>query len=116
MPLPYLKRRRLLTELLPDDGCWTVPAHRESDGRALLDAVTERGLEGIMAKRVDSPYLPGKRSSSWIKVKARLRQEFVIGGLGNGGGGRGGGVGCPLGGGCENGRGGGHRASGKGGS
>jgi bifunctional non-homologous end joining protein LigD len=80
IPLPYLERRRLLTELVPDDGCWTVPAHREGDGAALLEAVTERGLEGIVAKRIDSPYLPGKRSSSWIKVKARLRQEFVIGG------------------------------------
>jgi bifunctional non-homologous end joining protein LigD len=80
MPLPYRDRRRLLTELVPDDGCWTVPAHREGDGQALLDAVKARSLEGIVAKRIDSPYLPGKRSSSWVKVKARLRQEFVIGG------------------------------------
>jgi bifunctional non-homologous end joining protein LigD len=80
MPLPYVDRRRLLTDLVPDDGCWTVPAHRESEGAALLDAVRSRGLEGIVAKKVDSPYLPGKRSSSWIKVKARLRQEFVVGG------------------------------------
>ena len=79
-PLPYVDRRRLLTELVPDDGCWTVPAHREGDGATLLDAVTQRGLEGIVAKRCDSPYLVGKRSSSWIKIKVRLRQEFVIGG------------------------------------
>jgi bifunctional non-homologous end joining protein LigD len=46
----------------------------------LLDAATEQGLEGVMAKRVDSPYLPGKRSPAWRKVKARLRQEFVVGG------------------------------------
>ncbi|MEY2433241.1 MAG: bifunctional non-ous end joining protein LigD [Acidimicrobiaceae bacterium] len=78
--LPYLERRRLLTELVPDDGCWTVPAHREDDGATLLAAVAERGLEGIVAKKVDSPYVPGKRSTSWVKVKARLRQEFVIGG------------------------------------
>ena len=81
MPLPYTERRRLLIELLPDDGCWTVPAHREAgEGAALLHAVRERGLEGVMAKRVESPYLPGRRSSSWIKAKARLRQEIVIGG------------------------------------
>jgi bifunctional non-homologous end joining protein LigD len=80
MPLPYLERRRLLTELLPNDGCWTVPAHREGDGTALLAAVSEQGLEGIMAKRVDSVYVPGKRSSAWVKIKARLRQEFVVGG------------------------------------
>src|SRR5438309_2151439 len=81
MPLSYTERRRLLTELVPDDGCWTVPAHHNAgDGAALLEAVKQRGLEGVMAKRVDSPYLAGKRSSSWIKAKARLRQEFVIGG------------------------------------
>ena len=81
MPLPYRERRRLLSDLVPDDGCWTVPAARgPGDGVALLEAARERGLEGVMAKRVDSPYLPGKRSSSWIKAKARLRQEFVVGG------------------------------------
>jgi bifunctional non-homologous end joining protein LigD len=80
MPLPYLDRRRLLAELVPDDGCWTVPAHRIGEGQDLLDAVRARGLEGVVGKKVDSPYLAGKRSSSWIKVKARLRQEFVIGG------------------------------------
>lgn len=80
-PLPYVDRRRLLAELVPDDGCWTVPPHRaEGDGVALLRAVEERGLEGIVAKRVDSPYVIGKRSASWVKVKTRLRQEFVIGG------------------------------------
>ena len=95
-PLSYLERRRVLTQLVPDDGCWTVPAHREREGAALLDAVRERGLEGIMAKRVDSPYLLGKRSSSWIKVKARLRQEFVVGGWQAGEGGRAGQLGSLL--------------------
>jgi len=81
MPLPYTERRRLLTDLLPDDGCWTVPSAQEAgNGTALMSAVRERGLEGVMAKRIDSPYLAGKRSSSWVKAKARLRQEFVIGG------------------------------------
>ena len=81
MPLAYSERRRLLTALVPDDGGWTVPAaHGAGDGSALMDAVRARGLEGVMAKRVDSPYLAGKRSSSWIKAKARLRQEFVVGG------------------------------------
>jgi bifunctional non-homologous end joining protein LigD len=96
MPLPYIERRRLLTELVPDDGCWTVPAHREGEGQALLDAVKARGLEGIVAKKIDSPYLLGKRSSSWIKVKARLRQEFVIGGWQPGEGGREGQLGSLL--------------------
>jgi bifunctional non-homologous end joining protein LigD len=96
MPLAYLDRRHLLTELVPDDGCWTVPAHREGDGATLLQAVADRGLEGIVAKRVDSPYLAGKRSSSWVKVKVRLRQEFVIGGWWPGEGGREGQLGSLL--------------------
>jgi bifunctional non-homologous end joining protein LigD len=95
-PLPYVERRRLLTELVPDDGCWTVPKHRDSDGAALLDAVRAQGLEGVMAKRVDSPYLEGKRSNSWIKVKARLRQEFVVGGWQPGERGRAGHIGSLL--------------------
>jgi bifunctional non-homologous end joining protein LigD len=96
MPLAYLDRRRLLTELVPDNGCWTVPAHREGDGQTLLQAVGEQRLEGIVAKKVDSPYLPGKRSSAWIKVKVRLRQEFVIGGWQPGEGGRAGQLGSLL--------------------
>jgi bifunctional non-homologous end joining protein LigD len=81
MPLPYVERRRLLSELVPDDGCWTVPPHHPAgEGQALLDAARDRGLEGVMAKRLDSPYVPGKRSPAWRKVKARLQQEFVIGG------------------------------------
>ena len=51
MPLSYLDRRRLLIDLVPDDGCWTVPAaHGEGDGATLLKAVSDRGLEGVMAK------------------------------------------------------------------
>jgi len=96
MPLPYLDRRRLLTELVPDDGCWTVPAHRVGDGQELVRAVDLLRLEGIVAKKVDSPYLPGKRSSSWVKVKVRLRQEFVIGGWQPGEGGRQGQLGSLL--------------------
>ncbi len=48
------------------------------DGEALLQAVTAQGLEGIMAKRADSPYRPGKRTREWLKFKPTGRQEFVI--------------------------------------
>jgi len=95
-PLPYRDRRRLLKDLVPDDGCWTVPEHREADGNALLDAVRTRGLEGVVAKKIDSPYVPGKRSSSWVKVKVRLRQEFVVGGWQPGERGRDGQIGSLL--------------------
>jgi bifunctional non-homologous end joining protein LigD len=97
MGLPYADRRRLLHELLPGEGeGWMVPAYRVGDGEALLAAAAERGLEGVMAKRLDSPYLPGKRSSAWVKVKVRRRQELVIGGWQPGVGGRSGRLGSLL--------------------
>ena len=78
--LPYRDRRRLLAELELNGPCWRTPAHHEGDGDALLAATRERGLEGIVAKRLESVYEPGRRSSAWIKVKNVLRQEVVIGG------------------------------------
>jgi bifunctional non-homologous end joining protein LigD len=78
--LPYRDRRRLLAELGVEGPTWRTPAHREGDGAELLDATREQGLEGIVAKRLDSPYDSGRRSGAWIKVKNVLRQEVVIGG------------------------------------
>lgn len=88
LDLPYVDRRRLLTALVEPAANWTVPAHQVGDGAALFDAATERGLEGVMAKRLDSPYRPGRRSSTWRKCKVRRRQEVVIGGWSTGDGGR----------------------------
>ena len=85
--LPYVERRRLLTELIDDGPNWRVPPAVDGDGRPLLDLADQRGLEGIVAKRGDAPYVPGTRSPHWIKVKVRRRQEFVVvgwlGGQGN---------------------------------
>jgi bifunctional non-homologous end joining protein LigD len=78
-PLPYADRRRLLLDAFEPGERWLVPNHHD-DGAALLAATAERGLEGIMAKRRTSPYLPGKRSPAWRKVKHRPQQELVIGG------------------------------------
>jgi ATP-dependent DNA ligase len=57
-----------------------VPAHHVGGGADLLEAATARRLEGIVVKRNTSHYVPGKRSTDWIKVKVRPRQEFVVGG------------------------------------
>jgi len=46
----------------------------------LLAAAKKHGLEGIIAKRIDSPYQAGERSSTWVKYKTNLGQELVIGG------------------------------------
>jgi bifunctional non-homologous end joining protein LigD len=80
MPAPYVDRRRLLTDLVEPGPAWQVPAHQVGDGDVLLGAVRDRGLEGVMAKRVDAAYVPGKRSPAWRKVKVRRRQELVVGG------------------------------------
>jgi bifunctional non-homologous end joining protein LigD len=94
--LPYLERRRLLDELALDGPHWQTPAHHVGEGEALLEAARARDLEGVVAKRLDSPYRPGRRSGEWIKVRNWRRQEFVIGGFMPGEGGRSGRVGSLL--------------------
>jgi bifunctional non-homologous end joining protein LigD len=80
MPLPYTERRRLLLELKLSGSAWQSPPHEVGDGAATI-AVTEKfGLEGVVAKRLDSPYEPGRRSRAWMKWKRVLQQEFVVGG------------------------------------
>jgi bifunctional non-homologous end joining protein LigD len=86
--LPYRDRRRLLEELDLNDTRWRTPAAHEGDGAALLAATREQGIEGIVAKRLDSVYEAGRRSSAWIKVKNVHRQEVVVGGWSPGEGGR----------------------------
>ena len=94
---PYERRRELLAELELDGADhWQVPRHHVGEGQALFDAIHARGLEGIVAKRLDSPYRPGRRSSEWLKVRDRRGQEFVIGGWMPGEGSRGGRVGSLL--------------------
>lgn len=79
--LPYAARRDLLLQLVEPGDHWAVPAHHLSGGQALLDATAEQGLEGLIAKRVDSTYRPGARSKEWLKLKNRVRVEVVIGGF-----------------------------------
>lgn len=86
--LPYEHRRRLLDQLVEPGDSWLVPAHRVGDGEALLAATAEQGLEGVMAKRLGSTYVPGKRSPNWRKIKNRRRVDVVIGGFTTGDGNR----------------------------
>ena len=78
--LPYVERRERLAALELDGEHWRVPAHHVGTGSALLAATGEQGLEGVIAKRLDSRYAPGRRDGSWLKVKHSRRQELVIGG------------------------------------
>jgi bifunctional non-homologous end joining protein LigD len=84
--LPHEQRRELLAELLESGPNWMVPAHRIGDGAALVAATIERRLEGVVAKRLGSIYVPGKRTPNWRKVKNRHCVDVVIGGykLGSG--------------------------------
>ena len=80
MELPYRERRARLESLELSGPAWRVPAAHPGQGTALLDATAKQGLEGVVAKRLDSRYEPGRRGGAWVKVKNTLRQELVIGG------------------------------------
>src|SRR3954447_3476155 len=78
--LPYEDRRRLLRGLVADGATWRVPPHEGGDRHETIEFSKRFQLEGVVAKRLDSFYEPGRRSSAWLKVKNQLRQEFVVGG------------------------------------
>ena len=80
MGLPYAERRARLRELGLDGAHWQTPEHVVGDGAAVLEASRRSGLEGIIAKRLDSPYEPGRRSPCWLKIKNVRREDVVIGG------------------------------------
>jgi len=94
--LGYLDRRRLLDQVLEAGSNWIAPGHRVGGGAELLEATAAQGLEGVMAKRIDSPYQPGRRTPNWRKVKNRVRTEVVIGGFTAGAGNRSGAFGSLL--------------------
>lgn len=96
LDLPYEERRALLDELELGGPAWRVPAYHRGNGEALLAATREHGLEGIVSKRLDSRYEPGRRTGAWIKLRNRLRQELVVGGWLEGERGRAGRVGALL--------------------
>jgi bifunctional non-homologous end joining protein LigD len=67
--LSYEERRGRLEELALEGDAWQTPAYHRGEGAALLEAAGQRGLAGLLAKRLDSPYEPGRRSGAWIKVE-----------------------------------------------
>jgi bifunctional non-homologous end joining protein LigD len=96
MALPYRERRALLEELELKGLAWQTPAYHAGEGRELLAAAAEQRLEGVVAKRLGSPYRPGKRTDEWLKIKNVNRQELVIGGWLPGKGNRAGRLGALL--------------------
>ena len=92
MALPYDERRELLEQLGLEGPHWRTPGYHRGEGGALLAATKELGVEGVVAKRLDCRYDPGRRASGWIKVKNVAVQDVVIGGWTAGEGGRSGGL------------------------
>lgn len=80
MEQTYVDRRQALAGLELSGPSWQTPPHEKGGGATMLEASRKAGLEGVMAKRLDSRYEPGKRTGAWQKIKNRNRQELVIGG------------------------------------
>lgn len=79
-PLPYRERRERLEALELSGRSWQTPDYLVVDIESTLEATAEQGLEGLVVKRLDSPYRGGRANHDWLKLKNRLRQEFVVGG------------------------------------
>jgi ATP-dependent DNA ligase len=78
-PAPLRERKRVLRRTITFGGRVRFTPHRVGDGEAAFRDACTRGWEGVIAKRADSPYVPG-RSRDWLKFKCERRQELVIGG------------------------------------
>lgn len=91
----YSDRRRIL-EALADGGGIIVPDPLPGDGAEALEYARSQRWEGVIAKKRDSTYQPGRRSASWVKDKIWNTQEVVIGGWRRGEGGRSSGIGALM--------------------
>jgi bifunctional non-homologous end joining protein LigD len=78
--LPYEERRALLDRLALAGPAWQTPPTTVGGGSGVLETSRALGLEGVVAKRLDAPYRPGRRSDAWRKVKTTRSQELVVGG------------------------------------
>jgi bifunctional non-homologous end joining protein LigD len=79
MGLPLETRKQILESLVSQDPVFRFSVSFDN-GPALYDQMVQRNLEGVVAKKKDSYYVPGQRANNWLKTPTRKRQEFVIGG------------------------------------
>jgi bifunctional non-homologous end joining protein LigD len=93
---PYTERRARLEALKLDGEHWRTPPYSRGGGPKMQEESRRFGLEGVIAKRLNSVYEPGKRTGAWLKIKNHLGQELVIGGWHGGQGKRSGAVGALL--------------------
>jgi bifunctional non-homologous end joining protein LigD len=94
--LAYEERREALDDLGLDGPSWQTPGYHPGQGSELFAVSREKGLEGVVAKRLGSTYQPGRRGRNWLKIKNVRSQEMVIGGWLPGKGRRGGLIGALL--------------------
>ncbi len=80
LQVPYAERRARLAALKLSGASWQTPPFEKGGGQAMQEASRQAGLEGVVGKRLDSPYEPGRRTGAWVKVKNHKHQELVIGG------------------------------------
>ncbi len=90
------RRSRLEALAFSGTNFTTTECFRDVSGKDVLRATTDNGLEGVIAKRRDSTYRPGRRVGEWVKVKVVTTQDVVIGGWTDGKGGRGASLGSLL--------------------
>jgi bifunctional non-homologous end joining protein LigD len=79
--MPLRDRKSLLKESIAFEDPLRFSTHGNEHGIELYEAACERGWEGLIAKKADSVYRPGRRTRDWLKLKCVRRQEFVIGGF-----------------------------------
>jgi bifunctional non-homologous end joining protein LigD len=85
---PQHERTRILGTLGLTGPAWQTAPMLDATPAELVEACRNVGLEGFMAKKLDAPYQPGKRSPVWSKIKCSQRREFVVGGWSSGQGSR----------------------------
>jgi bifunctional non-homologous end joining protein LigD len=78
--LPLVRRKELLKQVLPPNAIIRYNDHVAETGTPFFEMAVQQGVEGIVGKRADSRYIPGKRSRDWVKIKTSRRQEAVIAG------------------------------------
>ena len=76
--LPLTTRKSLLRRLVPAQGIIRFADHIDTEGAALFDAAALHDVEGIVAKRADSPYRSGRRSAEWLKIKRPRSAAFAV--------------------------------------
>ncbi|MCW3105846.1 MAG: ligase, partial [Segetibacter sp.] len=80
MNVPLQERREILRSVVPNEGIIKLSENFEATGSEFFALADKMGLEGIMAKKANSIYVPDARSKDWLKIKTEKHQELIIGG------------------------------------